>query len=160
MDIASRIERSLCRGAAQPRYFNDEWDWCSGYHISDSSIMGFSHTHLSGTGCGDLLDFLVMAGVGAVKLVPDLARTRPGVSVEILARDEVSSRLLFGSAQRPNVRVELTSTERTGIHAIRSGKRRCVAHRRFKHSYLTRGESSVYSAELTQPAPTRWPERM
>ena len=46
-------------GAVQlsPDTFNDGWDWCSGYHVSDSSIMGFSHTHLSGTGCGDLLDF-------------------------------------------------------------------------------------------------------
>ncbi len=47
-------------GAVQlsPDTFNDNWDWCSGYHASDQSIMGFSHTHLSGTGCGDLLDFL------------------------------------------------------------------------------------------------------
>src|SRR6201984_1728116 len=63
---------SLPFGAVQlsPDTFNDGWDWCSGYHISDASIMGFSHTHLSGTGCGDLLDFLVMAGTGPVKLVP------------------------------------------------------------------------------------------
>ena len=32
------------------------WDWSSGYHYSDSLIIGFSHTHLSGTGVGDLLD--------------------------------------------------------------------------------------------------------
>jgi putative alpha-1,2-mannosidase len=53
-------------GAVQlsPDTFNSGWDWCSGYHISDTSIMGFSHTHLSGTGCGDLLDFLVMPGTG------------------------------------------------------------------------------------------------
>src|SRR5437899_1043831 len=41
-----------------PDTFNDTWDWCSGYHYSDNSIMGFSHTHLSGTGIGDLLDVL------------------------------------------------------------------------------------------------------
>ena len=34
------------------------WDWCSGYHYSDSVIVGFSHTHLSGTGIGDLGDIL------------------------------------------------------------------------------------------------------
>src|SRR5690348_8178368 len=39
-----------------PDTYNEGWDWCSGYHYSDSSIMGFSHTHLSGTGVGDLLD--------------------------------------------------------------------------------------------------------
>ena len=36
------------------------WDWCSGYHITDSIIVGFSHLHLSGTGIGDLVDILVM----------------------------------------------------------------------------------------------------
>lgn len=34
------------------------WDACSGYHYSDDSILGFSHTHLSGTGCADLADIL------------------------------------------------------------------------------------------------------
>jgi putative alpha-1,2-mannosidase len=59
-------------GAVQlsPDTYNDGWDWCSGYHVSDTSIMGFSHTHLSGTGCGDLLDFLVMAGTGTARIVP------------------------------------------------------------------------------------------
>jgi len=36
------------------------WDWCSGYHWSDNSIMGFSQTHISGTGCHDLGDILIM----------------------------------------------------------------------------------------------------
>ncbi len=36
------------------------WDWCSGYHYSDSVIAGFSHTHLSGTGIGDMLDISVL----------------------------------------------------------------------------------------------------
>ncbi len=40
------------------------WDWCSGYHYSDSVIVGFSHTHLSGTGIGDLLDVSMMPSVG------------------------------------------------------------------------------------------------
>jgi putative alpha-1,2-mannosidase len=63
-------------GAVQlsPDTYDDDWDWCSGYHISNTSIMGFSHTHLSGTGCGDLLDFLVMPGTGPVKLVPEQSR--------------------------------------------------------------------------------------
>ena len=36
------------------------WDWCSGYHYSDSIVAGFSHLHLSGTGIGDLTDILFM----------------------------------------------------------------------------------------------------
>jgi putative alpha-1,2-mannosidase len=51
-----------------PDTYNDDWDWCSGYHSSDDTIMGFSHTHLSGTGCGDLLDFLVVPRTGEVRL--------------------------------------------------------------------------------------------
>ena len=43
------------------------WDWCSGYHSSDSSIMGFSHTHMSGTGAGDMGDILVMPFTGGLK---------------------------------------------------------------------------------------------
>ena len=36
------------------------WDWCSGYHYSDNSIMGFSHLHRSGMGAGDWGDIMVM----------------------------------------------------------------------------------------------------
>ena len=42
------------------------WDACSGYHQGDGSIMGFSHTHLSGTGASDMLDVLVMPAQGPV----------------------------------------------------------------------------------------------
>ena len=42
------------------------WDWCSGYHHSDSVLLGFAHTHLSGTGCGDL---------GDVRLLPVVDRS-------------------------------------------------------------------------------------
>ena len=40
------------------------WDWCSGYHQSDSSLLGFSHTHLSGTGVSDYGDILIMPITG------------------------------------------------------------------------------------------------
>lgn len=55
---------------------NTRWEGCSGYHRTDTSIMGFSHTHLSGTGIGDLMDVLVVPTRGPVELVPDRARTR------------------------------------------------------------------------------------
>src|SRR4030095_8158044 len=42
------------------------WDGCSGYHYSDSVIYGFSHTHLSGTGCSDYGDIMLMPMMGAV----------------------------------------------------------------------------------------------
>ena len=48
----------------------DGWDGCSGYHYSDNRIYGFSHTHLSGTGCSDYGDVLVMPFVGNPSIDP------------------------------------------------------------------------------------------
>ena len=49
-------------GAVQlgPNNFNKGWDWCSGYHDSDSICVGFAHLHLNGTGCSDTGDLLFM----------------------------------------------------------------------------------------------------
>lgn len=49
-----------------PTSIPQSWDWCSGYHASDMTLIGFSHTHLSGTGIGDLFDVTVMPVVGDV----------------------------------------------------------------------------------------------
>lgn len=46
------------------------WDACGGYHHTDSSIIGFSHTHLSGTGISDLGDVLFMPFSGNPQLIP------------------------------------------------------------------------------------------
>ena len=51
---------------AGPTSIPQEWDWCSGYHESDSTVIGFSHTHLEGTGIGDLFDVTVMPVTGDV----------------------------------------------------------------------------------------------
>ena len=139
-----------------PDTFNDQWDWCSGYHISDSSTMGFSHTHLSGTGCGDLLDFLVMAGTGPVKLVPgSRANPEEGYRSRFSHADEVIEPGYYSVLlQDPKVKVELTSTERTGLHRYtfpQSDDAWLILD--LSHSYLTNGGSSVYTAELQQSAP-------
>ncbi len=141
-------------GAVQlsPDTYNDGWDWCSGYHLSDSSIMGFSHTHLSGTGCGDLLDFLVMAGTGPVKLTPgDRKNPDEGYRSRFSHLDEVSQPGYYSVLLKdPNVKVELTSTERTGIHKYTfagGGDAWLIVD--LAHSYLTNAGSSVYSAELS-----------
>src|SRR4051812_22431845 len=42
------------------------WDGCGGYHYSDSLMFGFSHTHLSGTGCSDYGDILLLPVMGSV----------------------------------------------------------------------------------------------
>src|SRR5271154_5803670 len=46
------------------------WDGTSGYHYSDTSILGFSHNHLTGTGCGDLGNVMLIPTVGKLKLTP------------------------------------------------------------------------------------------
>jgi len=140
-------------GAVQlsPDTFNKGWDWCSGYHLSDSSIMGFSHTHLSGTGCGDLLDFLVMAGTGPVKLNPG-SRDNPdeGYRSRFSHADEVTKPGFYQVfLADPKIKVELTATERTGLHRYTfpdSDEAWLILD--LSHSYINSGTSSVLSAEL------------
>ena len=101
-----------------PDTYNVGWDWCSGYHYSDSSIMGFSHTHLSGTGVGDMLDVLLMPGTGPVKLVPG-AREKPeeGYRSRFDHADEIAEPGYYSLILRDyDVRAELSATERAGIH--------------------------------------------
>ena len=49
-----------------PSNIHKGWDWCSAYHHSDSIVIGFSHTHLNGTGCTDLGDILLMPYTGDI----------------------------------------------------------------------------------------------
>lgn len=101
-----------------PDTYNNDWDWCSGYHISDDSIMGFSHTHLSGTGCGDLLDFLVVPRTGEVRLVPG-DRKQPGSGYRSRfshANEHASPGYYSVQLDDSGVRAELTATEHTGFH--------------------------------------------
>ena len=104
--------------ALGPDTFNDGWDWCSGYHYSDGSIMGFSHTHLSGTGIGDMLDVLVMPGTGPAKLVPG-TREKPeeGYRSRFSHAEEKAEPGYYSVMLKDyGIRAELSATERAGIH--------------------------------------------
>src|SRR5438552_13927559 len=101
-----------------PDTYNSGWDWSSGYHYSDSSIMGFSHTHLSGTGDWDMLDVLLMPGTGPAKLVPG-TREHPeeGYRSRFDHADEIAEPGYYSVILRDyNIRAELSATERAGIH--------------------------------------------
>ena len=107
-------------GAVQlsPDTYTEGWDWCSGYYTTDTSIMGFSHTHLSGTGANDLLDILLVPRVGEVKLVPGSRenpeegyRSRFSHGTEVLEPGYYSVML-----ETPGIKAELTTTDRTGFH--------------------------------------------
>lgn len=95
----------------------DLWDTASGYEYSDTSIMGFSLTHLTGTGIPDLGDFLFMPQVGEPKLVvgtkeqPDLGyRARYSH-----AQEEASAGYYRVKLSNNGVVVELTAGERAGM---------------------------------------------
>ncbi|MCU6453438.1 GH92 family glycosyl hydrolase [Sphingomonas sp. A2-49] len=93
----------------------ERWDACSGYHRTDTSIMGFSHTHLSGTGIGDMLDVLVVPTRGPVKLLPGpLADPDAGYRQRFTA--EHAEPGYYRVTLESGVRAELTVTERTGYH--------------------------------------------
>ncbi len=101
-----------------PDTYNDDWDWCSGYHLSDNSIMGFSHTHLSGTGCGDLLDFLVVPRTGEVRLEPG-DRKQPGTGYRSRfshANEHAHPGYYSVQLDDSGVLAELTATEHAGFH--------------------------------------------
>ena len=66
-----------------PTSIPQTWDWCSGYHASDSTVIGFSHTHLSGTGIGDLFDVTVMPVTGDVTYARASFRTTDGEQVSL-----------------------------------------------------------------------------
>ncbi len=88
------------------------WDGCSGYHYSDSAIVGFSHTHLSGTGCGCLGDILLMPTTGEIRVRSQGLYRRPFPTTREKATPGDYRVFLDG----PQVAVELTATARCGFH--------------------------------------------
>jgi predicted alpha-1,2-mannosidase len=92
------------------------WDGSSGYHYSDTSILGFSHNHLTGTGCADLGNILLIPTVGDLKLTPG-AQPGEGYRARFSHADEIS-RPGYYSVRLPDyhVKVELTATARAGFH--------------------------------------------
>ncbi|WP_294289710.1 GH92 family glycosyl hydrolase, partial [uncultured Sphingomonas sp.] len=93
----------------------ERWDTCSGYHHGDGSIMGFSHTHLSGTGIGDMLDVLVVPTRGELKLVPG-PLSDPDAGYRQRYSDEQAQPGYYRVKLESGVLAELTVTERTGWH--------------------------------------------
>ncbi|MDD2797658.1 MAG: GH92 family glycosyl hydrolase [Bacteroidales bacterium] len=96
----------------------NDWDWCSGYHASDSIIIGFSHTHLSGTGCSDLRDILIMPTL----LNPKSDSTKHGGAFIYNYKstfshvNEKASPGYYAVKLDNNIDVELTATLRSGFH--------------------------------------------
>jgi len=102
----------------QTRHFKESYPWAAGYQYGDSTLLGFSHTHFSGSGHSDLGDVLVTPVSGEVRLEPgdagqplsgyrsrfshDTERAEPGYYAVTLADYDI--------------RAELTATPRVGLH--------------------------------------------
>ena len=101
-----------------PTSIPQSWDWVSGYHVSDSTVIGFPHTHLSGTGIGDLHDINVMPVVGEVTYSRgDASSYETGLwSYSDRSKEVVTPGYYRTHLSRYNVDVELTATKRVGFH--------------------------------------------
>ena len=90
---------------AGPTQKKQGWDWCSGYHYSDSIIIGFGQMHLSGTGIGDL---------GDIALLPVMQNNER--EVKFSHKAEYATPGYYAVTLANGVRVELTATLRTAFH--------------------------------------------
>lgn len=107
-------------GMVQVSPSNDfkSWNWCSGYHYSDTVIKGFAHTHISGAGLSGLGDILLMPTCGAVRLNPGTeANPDEGYRSRFSHRSERASAGYYTvELDDYDIRVELTATPRVGFH--------------------------------------------
>ncbi len=101
-----------------PTNLSQGWDWCSGYHYSDSTIVGFAHTHLSGTGIGDLGDVAVMPTTGPVRVRKGTLKNPASGFVSLFSHKEERVRPGYYAVRlkRYDIKAELTATERVGFH--------------------------------------------
>ena len=100
------------------QYQKRAYEYCAGYRHGDKTIVGFSHTHFSGTGHSDLGDILVMPSVGDVKLNPGTADDPDsGYRSRFSHESESASPGYYAvTLDDSGVRAELTATPRTGVH--------------------------------------------
>src|ERR1700744_5458146 len=99
-------------------YNPDVYKYCAGYQYDDKTIVGFSHTHFSGTGHSDLGDFLVMPTIGKLKLNPGTA-DKPGNGYRsgFSHVNEVSEANYYKvKLDASNITAEMTTTTRVGFH--------------------------------------------
>jgi predicted alpha-1,2-mannosidase len=100
------------------KYNPDMYKYCGGYQYNDKTIVGFSHTHFSGTGHSDLGDFLVMPTVGKVMLNPGTASVaRSGYRSAFKHENEIAKAGYYSVLLDDyKIKAELTATERVGFH--------------------------------------------
>jgi predicted alpha-1,2-mannosidase len=104
--------------AVNGRYNGDVYKYCAGYQYSDPTIVGFSHTHFSGTGHSDLGDFLVMPTVGKLQMNPGTAdHPETGYRSPFNHANEVAEANYYRvKLDENNILAELTTSTRVGFH--------------------------------------------
>ena len=156
------------------RPMSGNWDGCSGYHYSDEYIYGFSHTHLSGTGCDDLCDILFMP-VRDYDGYMDKERYRshfshsrekaeagyyevyledPGVTASLtVGRRSGQHRYVFAKGAEPQIIIDLEHRDYLLESDIKKTGANCVAGFRKSKSWAD-GQGVYFWAEFSQPIET------
>ena len=100
------------------RYQPEAYRYCAGYQYGDSTIVGFSHTHFSGTGHSDLGDVLLMPVTGELKLRPGTAADPDAGYRSRYSHESEVARPGYYEAflEDYGIRAQLTATPRTGVH--------------------------------------------
>lgn len=100
------------------KYNKDVYRYCAGYQYDDPTIVGFSHTHFSGTGHSDLGDFLIMPSVGKLQLNPGTAdHPENGYRSSFSHKNEVAEANYYKvKLDDQQILAELTTSARTGFH--------------------------------------------
>ena len=104
--------------AVNGRYNPDVYKYCAGYQYEDSTIVGFSHTHFSGTGHSDLGDFLVMPTVGKLQLNPGTETNPDSGYRSRFSHDEETAEAGYYAVNLKDygIKAEMTATTRVGVH--------------------------------------------
>ena len=139
-----------------------DWDGCSGYHYSDGIIYGFSHTHLSGTGCDDWCDILLLPGTEPSGFSHGREAASPGYYEVFLDGPQVQVRLTAGrrvgmheytfpAGARPQVTLDLRHRDPLDAWRITPQGRTAVSGWRRSSSWA-RGQDVYFWIEFSAPA--------
>ena len=138
-----------------------DWDGCSGYHYSDDVIYGFSHTHLSGTGCDDWCDVLLRPGTAPSTFSHEREKAAPGYYEVFLDGPQVLVRLTAGrrvgvheytfpAGAKPQITLDLKHRDPLDAWRITPRKDGCSGWR--KSSSWARGQDVYFWIEFSAPA--------
>ena len=100
------------------KYQKRVYEYCAGYQHSDSTIVGFSHTHLSGTGHSDLGDILIMPTTGQIHTNPGTAQNPQAGYRSRFSHETEHCEPGYYEVMLDDygVKAQLTATQRVGVH--------------------------------------------